>query len=239
MFVANIVSMLGTVVAAVALTVLVYEQTRSPALAASVMALSFLPYLLGGVLLGAAADRLPARRALVVCDLLSAVLVAAMVIPGMPVAALLGLLFANGLLAPVYQGVRAAVLPDVLPPGPGYILGRSMMRMVAQSAQIVGYGAGGLLLTVLVPARRAGLRRGLVRRLGRAAAGRPGPAARAGAAGPGPGRWPAIRCAGSAACWPTGRSGASCCSAGSCPRARSPPRPSPRRTPATSASRPG
>ena len=36
-FAANIVSMLGTVVAAVALTVLVYEQTRSPALAASVM----------------------------------------------------------------------------------------------------------------------------------------------------------------------------------------------------------
>ena len=65
MFLANIVSMLGNVVAEVALTVLVYEQTRSPALAASVMALSFLPYLLGGVLLGAAADRLPARRALV------------------------------------------------------------------------------------------------------------------------------------------------------------------------------
>ena len=151
MFLADIVSMLGNVVAAVALTVLVYEQTRSPALAASVMALAFLPYLLGGVLLGAAADRLPARRALVVCDLLSAALVAAMVLPGMPVAALLGLLFANGLLAPVYQGVRSAVLPDVLPPGPGYILGRSMMRMVAQSAQIAGYGAGGLLLTVVSP----------------------------------------------------------------------------------------
>jgi MFS family permease len=199
MFLADIVSMLGNVVAAVALTVLVYEQTRSAALAASVMALAFLPYLLGGVLLGAAADRLPARRALVVCDLLSATLVAAMVIPGMPVPALLGLLFANGLLAPVYQGVRAAVLPDVLPPGPGYILGRSMMRMVAQSAQIAGYGA----------------------------------------AGPGPGRWPGIRCAGSAGCSATVRSGACCCSAGSCRPARSPRRLSRPRTPATSASRSG
>ena len=104
LFLANIVSMLGNVVAEVALTVLVYEQTRSPALAASVMALSFLPYLLGGALLGAAADRLPARGALVTGDVLSAVLVGAMVIPGMPVAALLGLVFANGLLAPVYQG---------------------------------------------------------------------------------------------------------------------------------------
>ena len=150
-FGANIVSMLGNVLAEVALTVLVYEQTRSPALAASVMALSFLPYLLGGTLLSAAVDRLPPRRVLVTCDLLSAALIAAMVIPGMPIAALLGLLFANGLLAPVYQGVRSAVLPDVLPPGPGYILGRSMMRMVAQSAQIVGFGAGGLLLTVASP----------------------------------------------------------------------------------------
>src|ERR1700734_3654989 len=58
-FAANIASMLGSVVASVALTVLVYEQTRSPALAASVMALSFVPYLVGGVLFGAAADRLP------------------------------------------------------------------------------------------------------------------------------------------------------------------------------------
>src|SRR6516225_10658941 len=150
-FVANVVSMLGSIVAAVALTVLVYQQTRSPALAASVLALSFVPYLLGGILLGAAADRLPARRVLVGCDLASAVLVACMVVPGMPVPGLLALLFANGLIAPVYQGVRSALLPKILPPGPRYVLGRSLMRMVAQSAQIVGYGLGGLLLAILSP----------------------------------------------------------------------------------------
>ena len=150
-FVANVVAMLGNVVAAVALTVLVYQQTRSAALAASVMALSFLPYLVGGVLLGAAADRLPPRRALVVCDLMSAGLVGCMAIPGMPLVALLGLLFVTGLIAPVYQGVRSAVLPDILAPGPPYILGRSIMRLVAQSAQIAGYGSGGLLLAVMSP----------------------------------------------------------------------------------------
>ena len=150
-FAANIVSMLGTVVAAVALTVLVYEQTRSPALAASVMALSFLPYLIGGTLLSAAVDRLPARRALVACDLASAVVVAIMVVPGVPVAGLLVLLFANGLIAPVYQGVRAAVLPEILPAGSPYVLGRALMRMVSQGAQIVGYGAGGLLLAIASP----------------------------------------------------------------------------------------
>src|SRR5690349_3182521 len=107
-FAAGAVSMLGNVVAAVALTVLVFERTRSPALAALVMALSFAPYLVGGALLGAVADRLPARRVLVGCDLASAALVACMVLPGMPVPALLALLFVNGLISPVYQGVRAA-----------------------------------------------------------------------------------------------------------------------------------
>src|ERR1700746_3528684 len=150
-FIANIVSMLGSVVAAVALTVLVYQQTRSPALAASVMALSFLPYLIGGALLGAAADRLPARRVLGACDLTSAALIGCMVIPGMPLPALLTLLFVVGLISPVYQGVRSAVLPEVLPPGPRYVLGRALMRMVAQSAQVIGYGVGGLLLTILSP----------------------------------------------------------------------------------------
>jgi predicted MFS family arabinose efflux permease len=150
-FVANIASMLGSVVASVALTVLVYQQTRSPALAASVMALSFLPYLVGGVLFGAAADRLPPRRVLVACEVLSGGLVACMVIPGMPLPALLVLLFGTGLVSPVFQSVRSAVLADVLPPGPDYILGRSLMRMVAQGAQVAGYGAGGLLLAVMSP----------------------------------------------------------------------------------------
>jgi predicted MFS family arabinose efflux permease len=151
LFAAGIVSVLGSVVAAVALTVLIYDQTRSPALAASVMAVSFLPYLFGGVLFGAAADRLPARRVLIGCDLASAALVTCMIVPGMPVPGLLGLLFANGIITAAYQGVRSAVIPEILPPGPRYILGRSLMRLVAQSAQIVGYGSGGLLLAVLSP----------------------------------------------------------------------------------------
>ena len=150
-FAADVVSMLGNVVAAVALTVLVYQRTHSPALAASVMTLAFLPYLFGGILLGAAADRLPARGVLVGCDLISASLVGVMVIPGIPVAGMLALLFVAGLVSPVYSGARSALLPDVLTPGPRYVLGRALLRTVAQSAQIVGYGLGGLLLAALSP----------------------------------------------------------------------------------------
>src|ERR1039457_5390288 len=150
-FAADVVSMLGNVVAAVALTVLVYQRTHSPALAASVMTLAFLPYLFGGILLGAAADRLPARGVLVGCDLISASLVGVMVIPGIPVAGMLALLFVAGLVSPVYSGARSALLPDVLTPGPRYVLGRALLRTVAQSAQIVASGLGGLLLAALSP----------------------------------------------------------------------------------------
>ena len=160
-----------------------------------------------------------------------------MVIPGMPLPALLALLFATGLISPLYQGVRSAVLPQVLPPGPRYVLGRALMRMMAQSAQIVGYGVGGLLLAVLSP--RGALAAdalsfaasGLVLRFGISA--RPGTCHVAAV------RWPATPWPGCGRCSPTLRPGGSCCSAGLSPRAWSRPRPWPPPMPPTSASPPG
>ena len=143
--------MLGNIVADVALTVLVYQRTRSPALAAATMSLSFLPYLLGGALLSSAAARWRTRRTLIVCDLASAGIVAAMSLIRLPVVALLALVFALGLIAPVFGGVRAATFAQVLPPGAAYVLGRSVLRLVAQGAQVAGFAIGGLLLIVVSP----------------------------------------------------------------------------------------
>ena len=116
LFVAHVASMLGTIVADVALTVLIYQRTQSPAPDASTVSLSFLPYLLGGSFLSSAAARWRSRRTLVVCDVMSAIIVAVMALPHLPVAAILCLLFVLGLAAPVFQGVRAATLPQILPP---------------------------------------------------------------------------------------------------------------------------
>lgn len=150
LFGALVVSMLGTVVAGLALTVLVYRRTGSPLLSALTFSLSFLPHLFGGALLSGLVDRVPARRLLVGCDLAAAGLVAAMTVSGLPVAALLALVFTVNLLAPVAAGTRSATLRDVLPP---HVLvpARSLMRMVAQGAQFAGYAAGGALLTGLPP----------------------------------------------------------------------------------------
>ncbi|MFD3868875.1 MFS transporter [Streptomyces sp. NPDC058623] len=150
-FAAHLLSLLGVVVAEIALTVLVYRATGSPLMSALTFALGFLPYALGGTLLAGLADRLPARRLLVTCDLLCAACAAAMVRPATPVAALLVLRCAMAFVAPLFQGARSASLADILGSGEAFVLGRSLLRMVSQSAQLVGFGLGGLLLTVLAP----------------------------------------------------------------------------------------
>ncbi|MEU9161683.1 MFS transporter [Streptomyces sp. NPDC048424] len=150
-FAAHLLSVLGVVVAEISLTVLVYRATGSPLMSALTFALGFLPYALGGTLLAGMADRHPARRVLVVCDLVCAACATAMILPGTPVAVLLVLRCAMAFVAPLFQGTRNASLADILGPGDTFVLGRSLMRMVAQSAQLVGFGLGGLLLTVLAP----------------------------------------------------------------------------------------
>ncbi|MFE5484305.1 MFS transporter [Streptomyces sp. NPDC056527] len=150
-FVAHLLSLLGVVVSEIALTVLVYDLTGSPLLSSLTFALGFLPYLLGGTLLAGVADRYPARRVLVVCDLVCAGCVALMVAPVTPVAGLLVLRCAVAAVAPVFNGTRMATLADILGEGDLFVLGRSLLRIVSQSALLAGFGVGGVLLTVVPP----------------------------------------------------------------------------------------
>ncbi|MET9931784.1 MULTISPECIES: MFS transporter [unclassified Streptomyces] len=150
-FVAHLFSLLGVVVSELALTVLVYDLTRSPLLSSLTFALGFLPHLLGGTLLAGLADRFPPRRILVVCDLVCAACVVLMTVPATPVAALLALRCAIAAVSPVFHGTRTATLADVLGEGDLFVLGRSLLRIVSQSALLAGFAAGGVLLTVVPP----------------------------------------------------------------------------------------
>ncbi|MFE4380293.1 MFS transporter [Streptomyces cyaneofuscatus] len=150
-FAAHLLSLLGVVVSELALTVLVYDLTGSPLLSALTFALGMLPYVIGGTLFAGVADRYPARRVLVVCDLVCAACVAVMLVPATPVAGLLALRCLVAAVAPVFTGTRMAALTDILGDGDLYVLGRSLLRIVSQSAMLIGFGAGGVLLTVLSP----------------------------------------------------------------------------------------
>jgi MFS family permease len=149
-FAAHVLSLLGGVLAEVALAVLVYAQTGSAVLSALVFALTYLPYALSGLLLSGISDRYPSRRVLVTCDALSCACVAACAIPGAPLAVIFALRVAMSLIAPLFTGTRAASLADILP-GERYVLGRSLVRIVAQGSQIAGFGLGGLVLVWLSP----------------------------------------------------------------------------------------
>src|SRR5690349_24839916 len=91
---AQMLSVAGDQLARVALTVLVYDRTRSALLAAVAYAASIVPVFLGGILLSGIADRRPRRQGMIACDLARVPLAALMAVPGMPVAALIVLLCA-------------------------------------------------------------------------------------------------------------------------------------------------
>ena len=183
---AQLLSIGGDQFARVALAVLVYDRTSSAALAAVTFAITSVAMFAGGLLLGWTADRWPRRAVMITCDVVCAVLVLVMVVPGLPLAALLALLFVVSLLVQPFQASRAATNraalgPDLFP------LGNSLTISTYQVAQLAGFALGGVV------AATAGVRTALLIDAGSFAASavlvRAGVKARPAAGGPaGPGR---------------------------------------------------
>jgi MFS family permease len=141
---AELLSIAGDQLARVALAVLVFDRTDSPAWAATTYALTFLPALVGGMLLSGLADRCRRREVMVVCDGSRAVLVAAMAVPGLPIGLLCALLVVVVLLGAPYAAAQGALLPAVL--GRHYERGLAVRQVTGQTAQVAGFAVGGLLV---------------------------------------------------------------------------------------------
>ncbi|HST85747.1 MAG TPA: MFS transporter [Kineosporiaceae bacterium] len=147
-FLADLTSLLGDQIAAVAVAVLLYERSGSPLLAALGYATAYLPWLLGGPLLAAWAERFPPRTVLIGCDLGRAALIGLAALPGLPLLVIGLLVFTAALLAPPFESTRSAVLPQILE-GDRYPVAMSLRDAIHQSAQLVGFGVGGALVLVL------------------------------------------------------------------------------------------
>lgn len=143
----------GQTVQGLALATLVYGATSSPLLAALAMFGASFGQLLGGLTLLSTADRLPPRAALAGLPALLGLLTLVLAAPGLPVAALLAVVGAQGLIGSVLGGVRWGLLDELLPPG-GYVLGRSVLNASTGAMQIAGFAVGGALVA-LVSARGA------------------------------------------------------------------------------------
>ena len=117
----------GNRLAPVALTLLIYDQTNySPLLAALAYAAGYVPWVIGGLLFSGLGDRLPRREVMVACDVIGALLVAAMLIPRVPVAGLVALLYLTTMVQAPFETARSAILPDILH-GERYALAATVM----------------------------------------------------------------------------------------------------------------
>jgi len=79
---------------------------------------------------------------MIICDLARCALVLVMVIPGVPLAGLVTLLFLVTLVSAPFTSARAAVYADVLT-GERYVMGTAVTLTTFQFAQVLGFAAGG------------------------------------------------------------------------------------------------
>ncbi|MFE5566700.1 MULTISPECIES: MFS transporter [Amycolatopsis] len=149
---AELQSILGDQVARVALSVLVFQRTGSATWPALTYALTYLPDLIGGPLLGGLADRYPRRAVMVCSDVVRALLVAVLAVPGIPLPVLAAVLVVVQLANAPFTAAQAAVLPSVLS-GDRYVLGQSLLKITNQIGQLAGFALGGAVIAAIGPGR--------------------------------------------------------------------------------------
>ncbi|MEU0492482.1 MFS transporter [Nocardiopsis sp. NPDC006139] len=139
---AHTIATIGTNLLNIAASILVYQITGSPLAAGFTIALGFLPPLIAGPFLSGLADLFPRRRVMVVCDLLRAVLIVSIGIPGLPLWAVWLLLFCSVLPALPFAAARAAMLSEIIQ-GERYVASTAIIQLTAQVGILVGFMAGG------------------------------------------------------------------------------------------------
>jgi predicted MFS family arabinose efflux permease len=147
---AEVQSVLGDQLARVALSVLVFERTDSAAATALTYAATFLPAVLGGVLLSGVGERFSPRLIMVGCDLVRAGLFAAMAIPGLPIAATVALLVVAVFLGPAFSSSEVSYLAAVLE-RERFRVGTGLRMITSQISQVAGFALGGIVVAQLDP----------------------------------------------------------------------------------------
>ncbi|MGB3439470.1 MAG: MFS transporter [Actinophytocola sp.] len=148
LWIAWALSVLGDQFARVALSLLVFDRTGSPALTAATYAISFIPDLVGGPFLAGLADRFPRRQVMIVTDVARGLLVAVMAISGLPIAVLLVLLFAVQLLAAPFTAARIA-MTETITEDSRFTVGSALMDTTYQVALVAGFPLGAVVVTLV------------------------------------------------------------------------------------------
>ena len=146
LFLATAGSSVGTYLAAIALTVDVYDRTESGAWVAALLIADFLPIVLIGLLLGPLVDRLSRRRLMIFSDLVRFGVFA--LLPFVDSAgAVVGLAAISGVATGFFLPAVYAGLPNLVP-DEELTNANSLLQTVETLAWMIGPVVGGLMLTV-------------------------------------------------------------------------------------------
>lgn len=137
-------------------SVLVFSATGSALLSAVAFGIGFIPQLIGSLLLGSLADRLPPRALISGGYALTCAAALLLALVRMPVTASLGVVALVSLATPVFHGASSRLVTQSLE-GDAYVLGRSLNNIAGAGAQLFGLALGGAVVAALGPRRALAL----------------------------------------------------------------------------------
>ena len=146
---ARIVSELGNWAARIALSLHVYAESGSALAATAVTAVSVLPHLGIGQVLGTLADRFPHRRVMVTADVVRGLLYLVLAATDLPVPWILALAFLAGMGDPPFVAAYSAALPQLA--GDRYLVVQTLFTSTRQVMVLSGFALGGVLVAASSP----------------------------------------------------------------------------------------
>lgn len=148
LYAAETQSTAGTQLARVALSVLVYQRTGSTPATALAYASTYLPSIIGGLLLAPIGDHWSRRPLMVGCDALRAALFALMALPGWSTAALILIAALAVLVNPVFSAAQTSYLAVALD-RETFRAATGLRMLTNQGAQVAGFAVGGVIVGAL------------------------------------------------------------------------------------------
>jgi MFS family permease len=149
LFLATAGSSVGTYLAAIALTVDVYDRTQSGLWVAALLIADFLPIVLVGLLLGPLVDRLSRRRLMIVSDLVRFGAFAALPFVD-SVGAIVGLAAVAGVATGFFRPAAYAGLPNLVPDDE-LTNANSLLQTIENAAWMIGPVVGGVMVNAWGP----------------------------------------------------------------------------------------
>jgi diguanylate cyclase (GGDEF)-like protein len=149
LYIAEIFSIAGDQLARIAVAWIIFQRTNSALLTGISYAVTYLPWIVGGPVLSVYADKLPRRSVMIFCDIVRALLVLIVAIPGTPTSIMIVLVTLVSLLEPPFAAARSAMVPDIVGEGGLYDAASTLGNTTSQMAVVIGFVVGGATVALI------------------------------------------------------------------------------------------